>query len=103
MSAALQKRREEARTIFEGRGIPTRRVEEWKYSDLRSALGEAGIGAAQAELRVAHLPAGVESFDLAQANPPDWVTAHFGLANRNVKSAASLSLSAGGGAFSSPP
>ncbi len=99
MSLGLADRKAEAAAIFGSHGVPHRRVEEWKYSDLRSALGEAGIGAAQAELRVVHLPAGVESFDLSLANPPDWVKTHFGRANRNVMSAASLSLSSGGMAF----
>ena len=44
-----------------------RRVEEWKYSDLKAALGEAGIGAVRRNGRSAHLPAGVEMFDLSAA------------------------------------
>ena len=95
-------RRNEAAAVFRARGVPHRRVEEWKYSDLKSALGEAGIGAGQADLRIGHLPSGVETFDLAGPNPPDWVREHFGLASRNVMSAASLSLSAGGTAFRVP-
>ncbi|HET6378875.1 MAG TPA: Fe-S cluster assembly protein SufD [Methylocella sp.] len=33
--------REEARTLFAGSGLPTRRVEAWKYSDLSRALALA--------------------------------------------------------------
>jgi Fe-S cluster assembly protein SufD len=33
--------REEARTIFAGSGLPTRRSESWKYSDLSRALARA--------------------------------------------------------------
>ena len=99
MTVALADRKTEAAAIFDGHGVPHRRVEEWKYSDLRSALGDAGIGSAQAELNVSQLPPGVESFALSQPNPPDWVTAHFGQAHRNVMSAASLSLAQGGMAF----
>jgi len=33
--------REEARTVFAGSGLPTRRVESWKYSDLSRALAHA--------------------------------------------------------------
>jgi hypothetical protein len=99
MTLAIADRKAEAAAIFSGHGVPHRRVEEWKYSDLRSALGDAGIGAAQAKLHVSQMPAGIESFDLSQVNPPDWVAAHFGQAHRNVMSAASLSLAQGGMAF----
>ena len=58
--------------------MPHRRIEEWKYSDLKAALGEAGLGAVMAEWLVGNLPAGVEMFDLSLANAPDWVTAHLG-------------------------
>ena len=70
MTLAIADRKAEAAAIFSGHGVPHRRVEEWKYSDLRSALGDAGIGAAQAELHVSQMAAGIESFDLSQPNPP---------------------------------
>src|SRR5579872_375918 len=94
-------RKAEAAALVHARGIPHRRIEEWKYSDLKSALGEAGLGAVTAEWLVGNLPAGVEIFDLSLPNPPDWVTAHLAPA-RNVMSAASLALSAGGVAFRVP-
>jgi len=89
-------RRNEAAALFRSRGVPHRRVEEWKYSDLKSALGEVGVGAKVAAWQTSELPAGVEMFDLSQANPPDWVRAHFAQPSQNVMSAASLALSAGG-------
>jgi Fe-S cluster assembly protein SufD len=95
-------RRNEAAALFRARGVPHRRVEEWKYSDLRVALGEAGVGAGLAEWRLDHLPSGVETFDLSQPNPPGWVTSHFAQPVRNVMSAASLALSAGGVAVRVP-
>ena len=101
MTLALTRKREAA-AILDSHGVPHRRIEEWKYSDLRSALGETGIGNAFAEWLVGNLPAGVEVFDLAQPNPPAWVAAHFGHGAQNVMSAASLSLSAGGVAFRVP-
>ena len=64
-------RRNEAAAVFRARGVPHRRVEEWKYSDLKSALGEAGVGVRVAEWQVGALPSGVELFDLSQNNPPD--------------------------------
>ena len=96
MSLALAERKAEAATIFGSHGVPHRRVEEWKYSDLKAALGEAGIGTDQALWQVDALPEGVEQFDLSNSNPPDWVQKHFGVADRNIMGAASLTLSDGG-------
>jgi Fe-S cluster assembly protein SufD len=89
-------RRNEAASLFRSRGVPNRRVEAWKYSDLRAALGDAGFGAGSAEWQVGELPAGVELFDLSQPNPPDWVRTHLGTLTRNVASAASLNIAWGG-------
>ncbi|HEX4269797.1 MAG TPA: Fe-S cluster assembly protein SufD [Rhizomicrobium sp.] len=102
MTVVLADRKRDAAAILDSHGVPHRRIEEWKYSDLRSALGEAGIGNVFAEWLVDNLPAGVEMFDLAQPNPPAWVQAAFGHGVHNVMSAASLSLSAGGIAFRVP-
>ena len=95
-------RRNEAAALFRARGVPHRRIEEWKYSDLKSALGEAGVGAVVGEWLVGNLPPGVDVFDLSQKNPPDWVREHFAAATDNTMSAASLALSAGGVAFRVP-
>ena len=89
-------RRNEAASLFRARGVPTRRVEAWKYSDLRSVLGEAGFGTGAADWKIGVLPAGVEAFDLAEPNAPDWVRAYLGTLTRNVASAASLLQAAGG-------
>ncbi|HEY2008685.1 MAG TPA: Fe-S cluster assembly protein SufD [Rhizomicrobium sp.] len=95
-------RKAEAAAIVHSHGVPHRRIEEWKYSDLKAALGEQGLGAVMAEWLVGNLPNGVEIFDLAQPNPPLWVIAHIGRPTQNVMSAASLALSAGGVAFRVP-
>jgi Fe-S cluster assembly protein SufD len=95
----LETRKAEAASVWQSHGVPHRRIEEWKYSDLKSALGEKGIGAVFAEWQVQNLPAGVEMFDLSLANPPDWVKDHFAANTGNVMGAASLALSAGGIAF----
>jgi Fe-S cluster assembly protein SufD len=71
-------RREQAAAHFRSRGIPTRRVEEWKYSDLAKALGETALSQDTAAWKLGTLPAGVELFDLAKDNAPDWVKAHLG-------------------------
>jgi Fe-S cluster assembly protein SufD len=98
----LETRKAEAASVWQSHGVPHRRIEEWKYSDLKSALGEKGIGAVFAEWQVQNLPAGVEMFDLSLPNPPDWVKAHFAANTGNVMGAASLALSAGGIAFRVP-
>jgi FeS assembly protein SufD len=38
---AVQKLRDDAITSFAARGLPNRRVEEWKYTDLRAAIPQA--------------------------------------------------------------
>lgn len=95
-------RKAEAAAVVHAHGVPHRRIEEWKYSDLKAVLGEKGLGAVTAEWLVDNLPTGVEMFDLSQPNPPAWVMAHVARPTRNVMSAASLALSAGGVAFRVP-
>ena len=98
---ALAKRRDDARAAFHGRGLPTRRVEEWKYSDLKSALGDDGLGEDAAIAR-ALVPAGVEQFDLAAGNPPAWVGDHLGTLTKNAVGDASLAFAQGGLALRVP-
>jgi Fe-S cluster assembly protein SufD len=93
LPSTIQARKAEAATIFGSHGVPTRRVEEWKYSDLKVALGEAGIGTDQALWQVDALPDGVEMFDLSRNGAPDWVQKHFATAGRNIMGTASLTLS----------
>lgn len=101
-SSTIDRRRAEARTVFEGRGIPTRRVEEWKYSDLKTALGEAGFGEDAAAARIMGLPQGLDFADLADPNAPAWVKDHFGTLTRNAVSEASLAFAEGGIALRVP-
>jgi Fe-S cluster assembly protein SufD len=96
-----ESRRGEAAALFRARGLPTRRVENWKYSDLRAALGESGFAETTAAWS-ASMPAGVERIDLARDAAPDWVRAYLGSGARHVMSAASLAFAAGGAAFRVP-
>ena len=82
--------------------LPTRRFEEWKYSDLAHALGEDGFGVEAARVVVGKVPEGVERFDLDEPNRPDWVKAHYGKLKQNVVSAVSLALARGGVAVRVP-
>ena len=100
-STALAGRRDDARAAFNGRGLPTRRIEEWKYSDLKSALGDDGLGEGQAVARVT-VPEGVEQFDLSAPNPPAWVSDHLGRLAKNAVSDASLAFARGGVALRVP-
>ena len=76
--------------------LPTRRVEEWKYSDLARALGEAGFGEDSARAVLDAVSAGVEVFDLDEPNRPQWVTAYYGKLPTNAVSAVSLAKARGG-------
>ncbi len=82
--------------------LPTRRVEEWKYSDLARALGDVGFGDDSAEVLAGPVPAGVEVFALDEPNRPDWVKAHYGKLSANVVSAISLAKARGGIALRIP-
>src|ERR1700761_9544446 len=82
--------------------LPTRRVEEWKYSDLSHALGESGFGEETARAAVANVPAGVEIFALDSPNKPYWVKAHYGKLSANSVGALSLSKALGGIAIRVP-
>jgi Fe-S cluster assembly protein SufD len=82
--------------------LPTRRVEEWKYSDLSAALGEHGFGAETAKAAFSLLPDGIEFFDLDEPNRPDWVKAHYGKSKQNSVSAVSMALAKGGIALRVP-
>src|ERR1700730_3279295 len=82
--------------------LPGRRVEEWKYSDLRAALGDDGFGAGHARAAVGPLPQGVEFFDLDDPGQPEWVKAHYGKLTSNAVSAVSLALAKGGVALRVP-
>jgi Fe-S cluster assembly protein SufD len=89
-------RREQAASHYRSLGVPTRRVEEWKYSDLRAALGGEELSQETAAWKIGALPEGVELFDLADAHAPDWVKAHLGSLKETALSAASLAYAQGG-------
>jgi Fe-S cluster assembly protein SufD len=82
--------------------LPTRRVEEWKYSDLARALGDAGFGEETARAVAVQVPAGVEIFALEEPNPPFWVKAYYGKRNANALSAISFAKALGGIALRVP-
>jgi len=101
----LGKRRADALATLRAQGVPHRRVEEWKYTDLKTALEPANDSiAATAAWSIETVPPGVTLFDLADLSAaPDWVRAHFGkAAAAETVPAASLALARGGFALHVP-
>jgi Fe-S cluster assembly protein SufD len=92
-SAALNLRRAEAAERVRARGLPHRRIEDWKYTDLRAALGESelgGLGAASIHIRNAVPQIEQYAFD---GVPPRWFVDHFGkIAPEGFLSDASLAF-----------
>ncbi len=59
---------------FRAKGIPHRRLEDWKYSDLRSVLDEETVAGSKGVLwRIDKMPPGVESRDIRTDGLPNWV------------------------------
>ncbi len=105
MNAALpsiEARRSEALDNFRARGMPHRRFEHWRYSDLRAILDAGQVAqSGTAKWWIESLPAGVELFDLAApADAPEWVMRHLGIVGqRPTMKEASLAFADGGAAL----
>ncbi len=76
---ALAKLRQEAFERFDAKGLPHRRVEEWKYTDLRALMREAKPLAGPAPARpkgdIAPMLSGIEADRIAIVNgryEPEW-------------------------------
>jgi Fe-S cluster assembly protein SufD len=101
----IDARRAEAAERFRTLGVPHRRIEEWKYTDLKAALdGANDSDAGQIAWSVSTVPSGIELFDLVGlAHAPQWVQAHLGKsAMAGAMSAASLALARTGFAIRVP-
>jgi len=95
----VEARRTKAAEMFRLKGVPHRRIEEWKYSDLRTALDdEAVTGAGQVQWSIGSMPEGIETFDLAGLNngAPDWVTRNLGTLGAGAMDAAALAFGSSG-------
>jgi len=95
----LRERRDLALNTLRAQGVPHRRVEAWKYSDLRSVLEAANdFELSGIAWSVSPLPQGIELFDLSHLEEaPDWVRAHLGKsAADSAMPAASLALAGSG-------
>lgn len=104
MSSAREARRAEALESFRVRGMPHRRFEHWRYSDLRAVLDAGQVAqAGTAHWQIEDLPKGVEMFDLAKPNAPEWVLKTYGtIGNRPTMEEASLAFADGGVAVRVP-
>ncbi|MDE2495474.1 MAG: Fe-S cluster assembly protein SufD [Alphaproteobacteria bacterium] len=97
-------RRAEALESFRERGMPHRRFEHWRYSDLRAILDAGQVAqSGTAAWRIEHLPECVELFDLAEPDAPEWVTQKLGaIGARPTMKEASLAFADGGVALRVP-
>lgn len=76
--ASVQEMREEAVAALTAKGLPNRRVEEWKYTDLRRAMTEAYAPAAtQAELTAAEIDAALGELASLDAHRLVFIDGHF--------------------------
>jgi Fe-S cluster assembly protein SufD len=101
----LGQRRADAVATLRAQGVPHRRVEDWKYTDLKTALEPANDSiAATAAWSIENAPPGVTLFDLTDlSTAPEWVQKHFGkAAAAESMPAASLALARGGFALHVP-
>lgn len=99
---ALEVRRSEALDRFRTIGVPHRRFEEWKYTDLKAALDAEDVAHAGAlAWSISALPDGVEMFDLASGGKPtEWVEQNLGMiGGEGVMNAAALAFVQAGVAF----
>lgn len=102
--STLDARRAKALESFRAKGLPHRRVEEWKYSDLRALIAANDVeqaGAAQWSIEL--LTDGIELFDLSKNDVPDWLGQRLGsLSEPNAMESASLGLARSGFALRVP-
>ncbi|MGN6514628.1 MAG: SufB/SufD family protein [Rhizomicrobium sp.] len=101
--SSLAARRAKARETFRASGVPSRRVEDWKYSDLYNAVAANDVEQAGRAKWSADVSEGVELVDLSKSKAPDWVKLNLGsLANAGAMDAASLAFAKGGFALRVP-
>jgi Fe-S cluster assembly protein SufD len=98
----LDERREAAANRFAALGVPHRRVEDWKYSDLKSSLGDNPIAARTHWVIGPNKDVELAVIDEAFGEVPDWVRRHFGTLPQNAMSSASFAQSTRGVALRVP-
>lgn len=102
-ASTLAQRRAKARENFRASGVPSRRVEDWKYSDLYNAVVANDVEQAKRAKWSADVSEGIELFDISKGNAPDWVKQNLGaLGIAGAIDAASLGFAKGGFALRVP-
>ena len=92
----LDARRAEALESFRVKGVPHRRIEEWKYSDVRSALSSDEVSqAGDAKWHIEGNTENVEVVDLS-ASIPQWVRDHIPSVTQNAMETAAIAFATGG-------
>lgn len=104
VTTTLDTRRAKAREGFRSSGVPHRRVEDWKYSDLYNAVAANDVEFAEEGLwAIDHKSGSIEVFDLASHEKPDWVQRHLGtLSGSSPMAQASLGFARSGFAIRVP-
>jgi Fe-S cluster assembly protein SufD len=95
----LEERRDRAVQTFREKGVPHRRVEDWKYTDLKKALEAANdVEVGTINWTVSPISRGVELYDLADLeHAPEWIKAHLGKSGADAAiPAASLAFAQSG-------
>ena len=101
--STLAARRAKARESFHASGVPNRRVEDWKYSDLYNAVAANDVEQAGRAKWSADVSEGIELIDLSKSKAPEWVKQHLGaLGTAGAINAASLAFAKGGVALRVP-
>jgi len=95
MNAWLDARRLKAAEGFRAHGVPHRRVEAWKYSDLRAHVDAEAVTDAGALKWTAQCE-GVELVDLAHPHWPEWLERHIGRNGSGTLGEASLAFARAG-------
>lgn len=100
----LAERRDTATAALAAGVVPTRRTEDWKYTDLSRVLAkETLLQPGVADWTIESVPDGVLMADLSAADLPDWVEHHLGAANgASILAQASLALVRNGFALRVP-
>ncbi len=95
----LETRRSEALDRFRSIGVPHRRIEEWKYTDLKAALSAEDVAHAGAlPWSISALPDGVQMVDLASGKKrAEWVEKNLGMiGGEGVMNAAAFAFAQAG-------
>jgi Fe-S cluster assembly protein SufD len=102
VTSTLDARRAKAAENFRASGVPHRRIEAWKYSDMRAVVGANDVEQAAPAKWSVDVSAGIELFDLASGVAPDWVQQRLGSLGAGAMQSASFGFARSGFALRVP-